>query len=68
MAQTKVIWEVGASVKKMLPEDQAAGEPVGISLISDWWGKAQTIVGGAISGQVVLGSTKNMTEQAMEGK
>lgn len=68
MTQTKVIREVGASIKKMSPEDQAAGRPAGVSLISDPRRKAQLIVGGAISGQVVLGSLRKQTEQAMEGK
>ena len=40
----------------------------GIFLISDWWGRAQPIVGGAIPGQVVLGSIRKQAEQAMRNK
>ena len=34
------------------------------SLISDQWGRAQPLMGGAIAGQVVLGSIRKQAEQA----
>ena len=37
----------------------------GSFLISDWWGRAQPVVGGFIPGMVVSGSLREQTEQAM---
>jgi hypothetical protein len=36
--------------------------------ISDQWGRAQPIVGGAISGLVVLGSIRKQADQAKDRK
>lgn len=45
------------SIEKMLTSDLAVGKPVE-HFLSDQWGKAQTIVSGAIPGMVVLASIK----------
>lgn len=37
----------------------------GSYLISSWWGRVQSIVGGAILGIVGLGSVTKQAEQAM---
>lgn len=49
----------------MLPYDLPVGKPVDTFLINDWWGKGQSIVGGAISGLVVLGSITKQAEKVM---
>ena len=40
----------------------------GVFSISDQWGRAQSMMGGAIPGLLVLGSVRKWTEQAMGSK
>lgn len=42
-------------LKKCPPLDCQVGKSVGVFLISDWCGRIQYILGGAIPGQEVLG-------------
>lgn len=55
------------SIEKMLTSDLAVGKPVE-HFLSDWWGRAQPIVGGAIFGLVILGSLRKQAERAMWSK
>ena len=57
----------GTSVEEVSPEDLAISRQAcgGIFLISDWWGRAQPIVGGATPGLVVPSFIIKQVEQAI---
>ena len=59
MTQVRVIREEGVSVEKMPLSMRSS-----CKVFSDQWGRAQSMVGGAIPGLVVLGSIRRETEKA----
>jgi hypothetical protein len=56
------------SLNEMQCEIPATESPEGHFLISDWLGRTQPVVRGAIPGLVVLGSIRKQAEQAMGSK
>ena len=64
LTQAGVITEKGAFLEEMSHAIQLQG----IFSISDQGRRAQPIVGGAIAGQVVLGSVRKQAEQARGSK
>lgn len=64
-----LIWEKELSIEKMPPQDRAlTGQAFQASLISDWWERAQTILGFAIPRLVVPGSVRNQVKQVIESQ
>lgn len=55
-------------IKKMLHQNSLEGTCAGIFLINEWCGRAQPTVGGATSGQGVLGGIRQQTEPAREAE
>lgn len=53
-------------MRKKPLQGQPGGKPVGIFLVSDRCGQAQSLVGGVIPGKVVPGCLRKHTEQAWE--
>ena len=68
LAQAWIIWAEGSSREKCPNQIGLWASLWDIVLISDWWGRAQPFVGGAIPGLVVLGVVRNHSEQTVRSK
>lgn len=53
--QTRIAWGKHPSIEDQPPSDCPIGLPVDLFLIKNLWGRSQTAVGIATSGQVVMG-------------